>query len=194
MCANCKNGHLAVPFAFAAAKVLLFFDMSKIFINFLTKIIDFLYRPFNKWVSEQVFRYAVCGGGNLVLDWLLYFVTYNYVVGHDNVYLALSSLDIQLCLTPHIAALCIVFPITLLTGFWLQKNVTFTHADTPGALQLWRYILIVALNLAINYYGLKLCVETLGWYPTPSKIVITLITVVVSYAGQKYYTFKINNP
>jgi len=166
--------------------------MSKIFINFLTKIIDFLYIPFKKWVSEQVFRYAFCGGGNLVLDWFLYFVTYNYVVGHDNVYLQLPPFNFQLCLTPHIAALLIVFPVTLLTGFWLQKYVTFTHATTHGALQLWRYILIVALNLAINYYGLKLFVEIIGWYPTPSKIIITLFTIVISYMGQKYYTFKTN--
>ena len=157
----------------------------------ITKIIDFFYRPFEKWISKQLFRYAACGGGNLVLDWVLYFITYNFVVGHDLVYYQLPITNYQLCLTPHIAALCIVFPITLLTGFWLQKYVTFTCAKLHGIRQLGRYTMIVVINLAINYYGLKLCVETLGWYPTPSKIVITLFTVIISYFGQKYYTFKI---
>ena len=161
----------------------------------ITKIIDFFYTPFRNIMSRQLFRYAACGGGNLVLDWILYFLIYNFVIGHDLVYLQLpnffqlSTLDSQLCLTPHIATLCIVFPITLLTGFWLQKYVTFTQSNLHGARQLTRYILIVAVNLAINYFGLKLCVETFGWYPTPSKMVITLITVIVSYLGQKYYTF-----
>ena len=155
----------------------------------ITDFIDFFYRPFAKWMPQQLFRYAACGGGNMVLDWVLYFLVYNFVIGHDLVYIQLSTLNTQLCLTPHIATLCIVFPITLLTGFWLQKYVTFTRSDLHGARQLVRYITIVAVNLAINYFGLKLCVEVWGWYPTPSKMCITLITVAVSYLGQKYYTF-----
>ncbi|MBQ6977473.1 MAG: GtrA family protein [Paludibacteraceae bacterium] len=165
----------------------------------ITKIIDFFYPPFRKIMSEQLFRYAACGGGNLVLDWVLYFLIYNFVIGHEIV--QLSIINYQLSITPHIATLCIVFPITLLTGFWLQKFVTFqtpnkgeapilqtkTQSQTPK--QLSRYILIVFINLAINYFGLKLCVEILGWYPTPSKMFITLITVAVSYLGQKHFTF-----
>lgn len=159
----------------------------------ITDIIDFFYPPFSRWMSRRLFRYAACGGGNLVLDWVLYFITYNFIVGHEIVSLQFSAFSLQFsqAITPHIAALCIVFPITLLTGFWLQKNVTFTRSNLHGVRQLGRYTLIVAVNLAINYYGLKLCVETLGWYPTPSKIVITLFTVIISYIGQKYYTFRV---
>ena len=158
----------------------------------ITKIIDFFYPPFRRIMSEQVFRYAACGGGNLVLDWVLYFLVYNFVIGHEIVNLQFTIYNSQFtqAITPHIATLCIVFPITLLTGFWLQKNVTFTQSDLHSARQLFRYIIIVAVNLAINYFGLKLCVETLGWYPTPSKMCITLVTVAVSYFGQKYYTFR----
>ena len=159
----------------------------------ITRIIDFFYRPFAKWIPEQVFRYAACGGGNMVLDWVLYFLVYNFVIGHEIV--KLSSVNYQLSSTPHIASLGIVFPITLVTGFWLQKYVTFQtpKPENPQTLrQLGRYILIVAVNLAINYFGLKLCVETLGWYPTPSKMLITVVTVIVSYMGQKYYTFRTN--
>ncbi len=158
----------------------------------ITKIIDFFYPPFRPVMSEQLFRYAACGGGNLVLDWILYFLIYNFVIGHElvNVQFTMYNVQFAQAITPHIATLCIVFPITLLTGFLLQKYVTFTTSRLNGWRQLSRYILIVAVNLAINYFGLKLCVETLGWYPTPSKMVITLITVVISYLGQKYYSFR----
>ena len=158
----------------------------------IIKIIDFFYRPFEKYVSEQLFRYAACGGGNMVLDWVLYFVIYNFVIGHEIVTIDfnIGNYFYAQALTPHIATLCIVFPITLLTGFWLQKYVTFTQSELNSWRQLGRYIVIVAINLAINYFGLKLCVEIFGWYPTPSKMLITVVTVVISYIGQKYYTFK----
>jgi putative flippase GtrA len=163
--------------------------------HIITKIIDFFYRPFSRWFSPQLFRYAACGGGNMVLDWVLYFLIYNFVIGHQLLYITLpfrEGLGVGFCITPHIATLCIVFPITLLTGFWLNKYVTFTQSNLRGSKQLIRYIAIVALNLAVNYFGLKLCVEYFGWYPTPSKMFITLITIAISYFGQKYYSFRIS--
>ena len=158
----------------------------------ITKIIDFVYSPFQKYVPKELFRYAACGGGNMVLDWVLYFLTYNFIIGHELVSIQFSVFSFQYTqvLTPHIASLCIVFPITLLTGFWLNKFVTFTQSSLHTARQLARYIMIVAVNLAVNYFGLKILVETVGWYPTPSKICITLFTVLISFLGQKYFTFR----
>ena len=170
-------------------KSTIFFSKMQTFAQIITKIIDFFYRPFRKYIPQQLFRYAVCGGGNMVLDWVLYFVVYNFVIGHELVYITLS-LNSQLCLTPHIMSLLIVFPITLLTGFWLNKYITFTQSSLCGYKQLLRYILIVTLNLLINYFGLKLLVEVCGIYPTPSKMIITFITIVISFLGQKYFSFR----
>lgn len=156
----------------------------------MTLVVDFFYPPFEKILSRELFRYAACGGGNMVLDWVLYFLIYNFVIGHELVTISSQLLTLNLTLTPHIATLCIVFPITLLTGFWLNRNVTFTQSTLRGWNQLLRYVLVVAVNLLINYVGLKLCVEVLSWYPTPSKVVITLVTVAVSYFGQKYFSFR----
>ena len=173
------------------------------FAQIITKIVDFFYRPFSKYIPQQLFRYAACGGGNMVLDWVLYFLIYNFVIGHELVYITLpfsfhlspfsfqfSPFSSQLCLTPHILTFLIVFPITLLTGFWLNRNITFTQSSLRGYKQLWRYILIVALNLLVNYLGLKLCVDILNFYPTPSNMLITLVTVAISFFGQKYFSFK----
>ncbi|MCQ2312971.1 MAG: GtrA family protein [Paludibacteraceae bacterium] len=153
----------------------------------ITKIIDFFYHPFQKWVPKQLFTYGMCGGGNMVLDWILYFIIYNFVIGHELI--TLNSPLSTITMTPHIASLCIVFPITLLTGFWLNKHITFTQSDIKTRKQFIRYCLVVAINLAINYFGLKLCVDVLAWYPTPSKMVITVITVIISFFCQKYFSF-----
>ena len=166
------------------------------FAQIITKIVDFFYRPFRKYIPQQLFRYAACGGGNMVLDWVLYFLLYNFVIGHELVYLSLplntklSTLNYEIYLTPHIMTLLIVFPITLFTGFWLNKYVTFTQSSLRGYKQLGRYILIVIVNLLVNYFGLKLFVEVCGIYPTPSKMIITIITVIISFFGQKYFSFK----
>ncbi|MGM9830876.1 MAG: GtrA family protein [Paludibacteraceae bacterium] len=150
----------------------------------IRKIIDWLYVPFRRWCSEEFFRYGVCGAGNMVLDWVLYFLVYNFVLRHRMLDLGFVTLS------SHIAALCIVFPVTLFTGFWLNKYVTFTRSTLHGGRQLIRYISIVVLNLAVNYFGLKLLVDVCGVYPTPSKMIITVITVAISYFGQKYFSFR----
>lgn len=168
--------------------------------TFITKIIDFFYekvllRLFHaeKIVSREVFRYACCGGGNMVLDWLLYFVFYHFLFSSFGNVVYIDWITIKgapLAITPHILAFGITFPITLLTGFLLNKYVTFTQSSLNGWNQLGRYILIVGVNILINYVGLKFFVEICMFYPTPSKMLITLITVLVSYFGQKYFSFK----
>ena len=176
-------------FVYFGCKSTIFFSKMQTFAQIITKIIDFFYRPFSSYMPQQLFRYAACGGGNMVLDWVLYFLIYNFVIGHELVYIILPF-NYQLCLTPHILTFLIVFPITLFSGFWLNRNITFTQSSLRSYKQLCRYILIVALNLLVNYLGLKLCVDILGFYPTPSKMLITLVTVVISFFGQKYFSFK----
>lgn len=176
---------------FTATKVFIKVEESKPMRKFfestahiITNIIDFFYPLCRKWCSPQFFRYGVCGAGNMVLDWVLYFIVYNFILQHRMLHLGFVTLS------SHIATLCVVFPITLLTGFYLSKYVTFTNSNLRGKVQLIRYIAIVLINLLVNYAGLKLFVDVCGIYPTPSKMLITVITVTFSYFAQKYFTFK----
>jgi len=161
--------------------------MREIFTRFglwLQKVIDFTYPLFRRFVPVEVYRYGVCGGVNVVFDWVLYFLVYNIFFKDKLVdlgFVALSS---------HIVTLVITFPVITLSGFLLQKYVTFTASELRGRVQLVRYLMIVAANLLINYAGLKLLVDGLAFYPTPSKMIITVFTVICSYIGQKKYTFK----
>ncbi len=150
----------------------------------VTNIIDFFYPLCSRWCSPQFFRYGVCGVGNLVLDAVLYFIVYNFVLQHRMLHLGFVTLS------SHIATLCFVFPITLFSGFFFSKYVTFTSSSLRGGVQLVRYASIVLINLLVNYAGLKLFVDVCGIYPTPSKMLITVITVTFSYFAQKYFTFR----
>ena len=151
----------------------------------IRNMIDFFYSPFRKFVSKQFFRYGVSGAANMVFDWILYFILYNFVFKKQIVELGFIAIS------PHIAALLVTFPITLLTGFLLQKYVTFTASNLRARKQLMRYMAVVGINLMINYFGLKLLVEQFYFYPTISKMIVTVICTIFSYFSQKYFTFKI---
>ena len=164
--------------------------MRKVFIltgKFISDIIDFFYPPFRRYFSLQFFRYGVSGAGNMVFDWLLYSFVYNVVLQKQMLNLG------RVTLSSPIAALFITFPITLFTGFLLQKYVTFTASEMRGHKQLVRYMLVVALNLVINYTGLKILNGVLGLWPLASKMIITVITTLFSYFSQKKFTFRIKN-
>lgn len=149
----------------------------------IARLIDFCYPLFRKYMSRDFFRYGVCGVGNLGFDLFLFFIIYNFIIQKQFVNLGF------VVISPHIASFLITFPITLITGFLLQKYVTFTNSNIRGRKQLIRYTSVVGINFLINYFGLKLLVDVLKFYPTPSRMIIMVVTVMVSYLLQKNFTF-----
>jgi putative flippase GtrA len=152
--------------------------------NFMILVIDSVHKPLFRFVPVETFRYAATGGSNTFLDILLYFLTYNFILRKQMVMIG------SMTISPHIAAFLFVFPITFLTGFILAKYVTFTTSMFRGRKQLLRYGITVAGAILINYVLLKLLVEQCYIYPTPSKLITTLVVVVYSYLMQRYFSFK----
>ena len=150
--------------------------------------IDFFYPPFRKYLSIQFFRYGVSGVSNMFFDWTLYFFIYHFVLNKQMLHLGFITFG------SHIAALFLTFPVTFLSGFLLQKYVTFTSSELRGRVQLLRYSLVVLANLLLNYIGLKILVELVGFFPTPSKMIVTIFTTMFSYFSQKKFTFRPPTP
>lgn len=153
--------------------------------NSIIKFIDAFYFLFRRFLPLKTYRYAVCGGSNLVFDVVLYFITYNFIFAKQNVDLHF------VVLSPHIASLFVVFPITFVTGFLLQKFITFKTANLPWKVQFFRYFLVGMGALVVNYICLKILVDGFGFYPTPSKIITVFITVAYSYILQNRFSFKV---
>lgn len=148
-------------------------------------MIDFFYPPFRKYMTLQFFRYGVTGAANMVFDWVLFFIVYHYVLEKNMLHLGFVTIS------SYIASMLIVFPITFLSGFLLQKYVTFNSSKLKGRVQIIRYLTVVMANLLLNYTGLKILVEFMGVFATPSKMIITVVTTIFSYFSQKKYTFKL---
>lgn len=151
----------------------------------ISRIIDSLYiKPVAAIIPQQLWRYGVCGVTNMALDSVWYFVIYHFIVCKQFIDLGF------VVVSPHIASLIVVFPITFFTGFWLNRNVAFHTSPTPRGKQLWRYALSVAGAILLNYLSMKILVEVCNLWPTPSKIVTTVISSVYSFLMAKFYTFR----
>jgi len=151
----------------------------------LILLIDSFYFLFKRFLPLKTYRYAVCGGSNLVFDMVLYFLCYNFVLVKQNVDLYF------VVLSPHIASLFFVFPITFLTGFALNKYITFQESNIPGRVQLFRYLLVGLSGFVISYFCMKLLVDVLHFYPTPSRFITIVVAVVYSYILQNKFSFKV---
>lgn len=151
----------------------------------ITKAIDLFYiKPLRRIIPQQVFRYLACGGTTAVLDAVWYYIIYHYIVCEE--YINIS----RVVVSPHIAALCIVFPITFFTGFWLNRNVAFHATRTATRPQMAKYALTVVGSILLNYVCMKLFVEACGIWATPSKMLTTAVCAIYSYLAGRYFTFR----
>lgn len=150
----------------------------------IINLIDFFYPPFRKLVPIQTFRYAVCGGSNMLLDIFLFYISFNFILQKHILNLGFISIK------PYNAALGMAFCITFPLGFLLNKYIVFNSSYLKSHVQFFRYILIVIINLLLNYVILNVCVQYLHFYPTIAKIIATVIIVTFSYLSQKYFSFK----
>ena len=149
------------------------------------RIVDLFYvRPFSQLLSPTMFRYAACGAANMALDLVWYFVIYHFVI-------CKRFIDVGfVVVSPHIASLVLVFPITFFTGFWLNRNVAFRSTSIGHGRQLWRYALSVAGAIVINYFSMKLLVEACDVWPTPAKMLTTVLSSIYSFLAAKFFTFR----
>jgi putative flippase GtrA len=136
--------------------------------TFILSVIDVFYPIFKKLMPLQTYRYAACGGGTTFLNIFLYFISYNFVLKKAVVHLSMVAIS------PHYLNTFVVFQ-----GSYLKKRI-----------QLFRYFLVVCVNILLNYFFIRLFVEKFGWYPTLSAMATNGILVVFSYFSQRNFSFR----
>lgn len=152
--------------------------------NGIIRFIDFFYPPFRKIMPLQTFRYAVCGTSNMLLDITLFYISFNFIL-HQYV-LDLGFVSIKAYNAALVMAFCVTFPL----GFLMSKYIVFNASYLRSHVQLFRYGLIVAVNLFLNYAIINILVQYMNFYPTIAKVVATAIIVAFSYLSQKHFTFR----
>ncbi len=155
--------------------------------DIIVTIIDFVHKPFRKLIPAQTFRYLACGGGNTLLSMGLFALIYNYVLHGKDVHLPFDFI-----LTSRVAALyltfCFVFPI----GFMLSSYVVFPESQIHTRVQFFRYSLATATFIFMAYVLTKFFAYELPKVRAEvSNVFVNMLTAVLSYLSQRFFTFKI---
>ncbi|MFY7965286.1 MAG: GtrA family protein [Chitinophagaceae bacterium] len=154
----------------------------------ILSVIDFFYPLFNKVMPLQTFRYAACGGGNTLLDIILFTVAYNFIFKGQPLHIT----D-KINPTAHSISILFSFVFTFPIGFYLNRYVVFQEAKAAKREQLIKYFAVVMFCLVLNYGFMKFFVEVFVWNAIFSKFITTIFLVIFSYFSQKHFTFKLED-
>ena len=152
--------------------------------DFILPIIDFFYPPFRRIMNLQTFRYAASGGGNVLLGFLIYTLSYKFLFFGEVFHFGFYAFK------GHVAALFVSFCVTFPIGFFMSKYVVFNDSNMKGRIQLFRYFMVCMFNLALNYLLLKIFVERMHLDAILSQVITVVIVVVFSYLAQRNFSFK----
>jgi len=152
--------------------------------NLIIKVIDFFYPPFARFIPLKTFRYIACGGGNALLNLVVFFIANNFILPEGPVNIA--GLEMQQYTGAFVIALMVSFPV----GFALNKYVVFQQSHLKGRIQLFRYAAMTFLNIFLNWALLHFFAGFCGFWHTPSQAITTVILAVFSYFMQTYFSFR----
>jgi putative flippase GtrA len=152
--------------------------------SIIFSVLDFFYPLFRRFMPLQTYHYAACGGVNTFLSLFTYFLSYHFLFHKQIVHLGWIAFE------PHIAALLVSFAVSFPVGFYLSMYVIFQGSYLKRRVQLFRYFLVIMGCMVINYIFLKILVETLHWFATPSQIITTGFVILFNYFSQRNFSFR----
>jgi hypothetical protein len=154
--------------------------------NLIRLILDFFYPVFKRFIPKKTYYYAACGGSNLLLSWVLFFIFYQYVFQKKHFYVEFIHYTIS---AYTLTSICCSF-ITFFVGFLLMKYVVFTASELNGRIQLFRYAISSLISSVLAWVLLKFFIEILEFYPSVSNVLASCVVVIFSYLMQRKFTFR----
>jgi len=153
----------------------------------ITRFVDFFYPAFKRIMPLQTFRYAACGGANVVFgNVILFALLCQFFTNKYGPVMIISGCIIK----SYNVAFVISSTTTFVIGFLLNKYVVFVDSNIKGHIQLFRYFLAFLLSFVLNYMFLKIMVEFMHMKPIGSQRIATAIIISVSYLVQRHFTFR----
>lgn len=128
--------------------------------------------PLRKFVKDERVAFLLVGGANTAFSTGLFIV------------LALAFPS-----TPSFILLTVSWTISLVSVFMVYRKLVF-RVSGHFWLDLGRFALVNLTSLGLNVLLLGILADVLGWPRIPTQLGITVISVIVSYFGHKYFSFR----
>lgn len=152
--------------------------------RYIIRFIDFFHPPFSRIIPIETFRYGATGGSNALLNLIIFYLSYTYV-------LKAQPVDVgSFTITPYIAAYLMALSVSFPVGFLLNKYVVFKQATGRGRHQILLYAALTFTTLVMHYSLLHFLIGYLGFWATPSEAFIIILMAVFSYFFQSRVTFR----
>lgn len=140
-----------------------------------------------KLLNSKVFRYFISAGIATLVDITVYYIAFNYIYQKQDI-----NLGSFFVITAPTASLMLSYTIGLLTNFFITKSLVFKESDLETHKQLFRYILVALVVLALNYLLMRFLIRQLEWYPTISRAFSAITIGLLSFIVHKSFSFKVS--
>jgi len=120
-----------------------------------------------------------------VLNWLIYHFAYLNLLHERDI-----PIHGPYVITANVAAYIISFSISFPLGFILSRHIVFPESNLHGRVQFFRYAVATATLILITYLLIKVFAIALPMIRADiSYIFIMVITAILSYISQRFFTF-----
>jgi putative flippase GtrA len=91
----------------------------------------------------------------------------------------------------YLGSLYASYAIAIIVAFFLHRRFTFRATKSGNAVvDFFRFASVYVVSLVINTALLPLLVESARLSPLVAQAIVTVITVLLSYFGHKYFSFR----
>lgn len=127
----------------------------------------------NEKLFIQIFKFIIVGGIATILDWILYYILYNY-----------------LKISPLVANI-ISFSISTIYNYWASTKWVFDVNKNKSRKKLFiEFVLFSAIALGLTELLLWIGIDVLLMKAMLSKIVATIIVMVFNFITRKKFLEK----
>ncbi|MCE2845501.1 MAG: GtrA family protein [Sphingobacteriales bacterium] len=139
-------------------------------------------------LDNKLFRYFLSAGLATWVDVLTYFLVYNYLYKKTDIVITNG-----LVVASTTASLLMSYTAGLLTNFTLTKWLVFKESELETHKQLFRYVLVAMLILALNWMLMRVLIRNLEWYPTLSRAASALFIGFLSFFIHRVFSFRVKS-
>lgn len=122
-----------------------------------------------------------------MLGIIIYSLVFNYMLHRHDVHIYGDF-----SLTARVASLFIAFCINFPIGFVLSSYIVFPESQIHGRVQLFRYSAATLSFILLSYVLTKVFAVAIPLVRADvANIFVSMITAVLSYLSQRFFTFKV---